>query len=234
MNLSDLCRYKRICIQCHDQPDADALASGYALWRYFSEAGCEATLLYGGKHDISKPSLRKMCENFEIPVEHAKKLPDCDLLVTVDCQYGEANVECLPCAVQPQIAIIDHHVTELENSEFVQITSCLGSYSTVVWELLKQAPSFEPDKSVMTALYYGLYCDTCEFKELFHPKDRDMRDDLSINRYAFLELVILFPSFFWCSGIINVCPRRIKKLKHSRDNLYISRNDEHYPKKSIS
>ena len=27
--------FDRICIQCHDNPDADALASGHGLYQYF-------------------------------------------------------------------------------------------------------------------------------------------------------------------------------------------------------
>ena len=32
MKLSDLAAYNPITVQCHDNPDADALASGYALY----------------------------------------------------------------------------------------------------------------------------------------------------------------------------------------------------------
>ena len=30
-------QYEKICIQCHDNPDADALASGYALWSFLKK-----------------------------------------------------------------------------------------------------------------------------------------------------------------------------------------------------
>ena len=39
MTLADLLRFQRIAVQCHDNPDADALASGYALYRYFTAHG---------------------------------------------------------------------------------------------------------------------------------------------------------------------------------------------------
>ena len=39
VKLSDLLQYNKIYIQCHDNPDADAIASGYALYRYFSDMG---------------------------------------------------------------------------------------------------------------------------------------------------------------------------------------------------
>lgn len=35
MKLEELVKYNPITIQCHDNPDADAIAAGYALCRYF-------------------------------------------------------------------------------------------------------------------------------------------------------------------------------------------------------
>ena len=53
MRLSDLLQYEKIYIQCHDNPDADAIASGYALYRYFTYMGKEVILFYGGKFDFA-------------------------------------------------------------------------------------------------------------------------------------------------------------------------------------
>lgn len=39
MTLEDLLGYKDIVIQCHDDPDADAIASGYALLKYLESKG---------------------------------------------------------------------------------------------------------------------------------------------------------------------------------------------------
>ena len=39
MKLSDLLRFDRIVIQCHDNPDADAIGSGFALYSYFADKG---------------------------------------------------------------------------------------------------------------------------------------------------------------------------------------------------
>ena len=35
MKLSSLCKYNDIVIQMHDNPDADAMGSGFALYKYF-------------------------------------------------------------------------------------------------------------------------------------------------------------------------------------------------------
>lgn len=191
MELSALGAGRRICIQCHDNPDADALASGYALGRYFTEEGGAETVrfIYGGAHSITKPNLVMMTELFEIPVRQVTRLPPCDLLIFADCQPGEKNVTQLPGESKLEIAVIDHHRTKLQNSDTIHILSNLGSCATVIYDLLRKAEAACLDEPMMTALYYGLYCDTCELKDIFHPLDRDMQNDLDINQYHFSALV---------------------------------------------
>lgn len=36
MRLSDLSHFENIVIQCHDNPDPDAVASGFGLYRFFA------------------------------------------------------------------------------------------------------------------------------------------------------------------------------------------------------
>ena len=92
--LNDLTKFSDIVIQCHDNPDADALASAYALQWYFAQKGIEARIIYGGAQEISKCNLVLMTMCLGIDAKHVKKkLPKTpELLVTVDCQYGEGNV----------------------------------------------------------------------------------------------------------------------------------------------
>ena len=93
MQLKDLLKYENIVIQCHDNPDADALASGYALWWYFQQNKKKAKFIYRGRNEIHKSNLLIMVKELEIPVEYAPFLAEePELLITVDCQYGEKNV----------------------------------------------------------------------------------------------------------------------------------------------
>ena len=39
MKLTDLLKHDNIVIQCHDKPDADAIASGFVLLRYLEKTG---------------------------------------------------------------------------------------------------------------------------------------------------------------------------------------------------
>ena len=44
MYLNELDQYDSITIQAHDNPDADAIASGYALYVYFQAKGKNVSL----------------------------------------------------------------------------------------------------------------------------------------------------------------------------------------------
>lgn len=178
MRLKDLECFEPITIQCHDNPDADALASGFGLYTYFKEKGHEVRFVYSGSNQIQKSNLTLMVNELNIPVTYLQntKEPVKGLLITVDCQYGAGNVTRLSAE---HVAIIDHHQAEITNVPLTEIRSNLGSCSTLVWQMMKaEGFLFEGRRSLGTALYYGLYSDTNQFSEIYNPLDRDMRDEL--------------------------------------------------------
>ncbi len=187
MILRDLLVFNDIVIQCHDNPDADALSSGYALLWYFKQMGKKARFIYRGRNKISKSNLLIMLEKLQIPVSYE---PDFDeipeLLITADCQYGQKNVTRTEAE---NIAVIDHHQVTEEHPELSEVRSNIGSCATVIWDMLrKEGMSVDDDVLLSTALYYGLYTDTNKLSELSHPLDRDMRDSLNINKSLITEM----------------------------------------------
>lgn len=189
--LRELERFDRITIQCHDNPDADALASGYGLYCYFQSKGKEVRLVYSGRNRIQKSNLRLMVEKLCLPVEYIEptkgaKVHVEGLLLTVDCQYGAGNVTGL---AGDEAAIIDHHQVEIEDVPLSIINPNLGSCATLVWKLLTDAGFVVDDKKGLgTALYYGLYTDTNQFSEVYNPLDMDMREALPYDK----SLITLF------------------------------------------
>ena len=113
MKLSSLLKYNNIVIQCHDNPDADALASGYALFWYLEQKGKNPRFIYRGRNQVQKSNLMIMIDRLDVPVEYE---PDFDekpeLLVTVDCQYGEKNVTKTEAE---NIMVIDDHESMLRS-----------------------------------------------------------------------------------------------------------------------
>lgn len=195
MRLEELTEYDPIMVQCHDNPDADAIAAGFALCRYFESMGRQAKLIYGGRNKIQKTNLLLMLEHLEIPIAYIEdaaayvqtqpggKLPG--LLITVDCQYGAGNVVKLPAE---HVAVIDHHQIETRQAQMSEINPHVGSCSTLVWQMLCRAGYEIRDVRLGTALYYGLFTDTNQFSEIFNPLDMDMREAVPVDR----TLITLF------------------------------------------
>ncbi len=193
MRLADLEKYNQIVIQVHDNPDADAVGSGYAIYRYFQEKGKDVRLVYGGKYAMGKSNMLLLVEELQIPIEHVQSLNNPELLLTVDCQYGEGNVQHFEAQ---NIAMIDHHNTGRLSDEMAEIRSHLVSCSTVCYALLKES-GFDVNKDIKisTALYYGLFMDSNQLAEISHPYDRDMVEFLEydknlLNRLKYANLNI--------------------------------------------
>lgn len=187
MKLSNLHKYNDIVIQLHDNPDADAIGSGYAVYKYFEKLGKKVRMVYGGSFKITKSNMVILIDTLKIPVEFVTELDNPELLITVDCQYGEGNVTHFEAQ---NIAMIDHHNTGRESSDMCEIRSYIVSCSTVVYDMLrKEGVDVNEDKGVATALYYGLYMDSNGLSELRHPLERDMLDDLYTDKGLVMRLI---------------------------------------------
>lgn len=179
MRLSDLLKFNEIVIQCHDNPDADAMGSGFALYTYLMKHGKKVSLIYGGINRIRKSNLMLMIQLLNIPIKYCDSMEAPELLVTVDCRYGEGNVTHFPAR---NIAVIDHHRINGELPELSEVRSNLGSCSTLLWHMLKrEGYDVNANKNLATAMYYGLYTDTNELTEISHPLDKDLRDEADFN-----------------------------------------------------
>ncbi|MCR5417174.1 MAG: DHH family phosphoesterase [Pseudobutyrivibrio sp.] len=191
MRLSQLLKYENIIVQCHNNPDADALASGHAITQFLKQHGKNVRFVYGGNFEIAKSNLKLMVEDLSVKIHYVRyqdqlnellgigreDLPD--LLITVDSQYGEGNIQHFDAK---NIAIIDHHQVSGNLPELSEVRSYQASCATVVWDLLRQEGFYvDDDLKLSTALYYGLMTDSNNFSELHHPLDLDMRDELKYS-----------------------------------------------------
>jgi phosphoglycolate phosphatase len=174
VKLHDLLFCDEIVIQCHDNPDADAIASGFAVYAYCKSQGKNPRLVYAGRNRIRKTNLVMMIQDLKIPIEHVEQLEAPELLVMVDCQYEGGNTTVFAAK---EVAVIDHHRVCTLLPELSKVDSRLGSCSTLVWKMLREEGcSIFHNRELSTALYYGLYSDTSAFTEISHPLDKDLRD----------------------------------------------------------
>ncbi len=188
MILSTLCSYDPITIQCHDNPDPDTVAAGFALYNYFLSKGNRVRLIYSGHNNISKSNIRYMVNWLDIPLQYrAMNAGHIEgLLIMVDCQYGTGNAQKFTA---DHIAVVDHHQLNMQESELTEIQPDLASASTLCWKLLMDE-GFEVNSNLnmATALYYGLYMDSNSMAELYNPLDLDMRDYLKFDKALFSRL----------------------------------------------
>ena len=187
MKLRDLLAYDDIVIQCHDNPDADALASGYAVYTYLMRNGKTPRFIYRGINKMQKSNLMLMVSSLEVPVTYEPDFREKpELLVLVDCQYGQRNVTTTEAC---HVAVIDHHQVVSKLPALSEVRSHLGSCATVIWDMLRSEKfSLAGEKHLSTALYYGLYTDTNRMAEVSHPLDRDMMDSLDVNMSIIKEM----------------------------------------------
>ena len=180
MELSELLQYDKIVIQCHDEPDADAFASGYAVYCYLTDHGRHPRFIYAGWNASLKPNLQHMKDLLQIPVEHAASLEERpDLLIMTDCRYGERNAQKFEAGT---ICVIDHHQVRDRAAlpELHEVMENYGSCSTVLYGMFRRdGYDVSGNPLLQTALYYGLYMDTSQFQELWHPADKDMWEALN-------------------------------------------------------
>ena len=188
MRLSDLDKYNNIVIQCHDNPDADAIGCGFALYSFLKSIGKDVRFIYRGRNRITKSNLVIMLKELEIPIEYEPEFEEMpELLINVDCQFGQRNVTDTEAKVH---AVIDHHKVSGVLPDLSEVRSAIGSCATVIWSMLKDE-GYEPNdsKKIATALYYGLYTDTNKLSEMAHPLDRDMIDDLTSVDMSLIRLM---------------------------------------------
>lgn len=186
MKLSQLNQFEEIVIQIHDNPDADALGSGFSMYSYFKSLGKKVRLIYSGRNIIKKSNMLIMVSDLKIPLEYVTELEKPQLLLTVDCQYGQGNVTKFDAE---NIAMIDHHNTGKLSDDMAEIRSNYASASTICYALL-QSENYDINKDTLmaTALYYGLYMDSDHFSEIGHPLERDMIDFLKYDKDIILKL----------------------------------------------
>ena len=166
--LNQLLKYKKVCIQCHDCPDADALAAAYGVYTYLKLHDIKASIIYGGEREIQKKDLLYMLNICEIPAEYVEELPDTELLLLVDGQYGQGNVYHFDA---DNIVVIDHHMPFMKKTPQTLIDNSYQSCSTIVWELLKE-------EGYDVKANRGLYTDTSSYVDLYKKNDIAMRDEL--------------------------------------------------------
>lgn len=178
---------KKVLLLTHNNPDPDAIASGWALRHLIRKKfKAHAELAYGGL--IARAENRTMVRllNIDIKPLDSFNLYDFQVFGLVDTQPRAGN-NSLPHSVKASI-VIDHHGAR-KASRKADLTdnrlSC-GSSSTILTEYLQEA-GLAISKTMATALYLGVKTDTQNLGR--HATDADYKAAISL--YPKVQLKIL-------------------------------------------
>ena len=184
--LQSLLKYQDICIQCHNNPDPDTIASAFGIYSYLKSHNINARMIYGGAQIIEKSNLKLLLQKCNIDLEYTHHISKPELLLLVDCQYGQGNVELFEA---DNIMIIDHHIPVIDLTDNYLIDSTYQCCSTIIWNLLLQEKyPISEYPELIVALLYGLYTDTACFADLYNHNDLMMKQQLYHKQPLFEQL----------------------------------------------
>ncbi|NIM09151.1 MAG: hypothetical protein GTO53_08410 [Planctomycetales bacterium] len=163
--LDVLADFDQLLVIMHDNPDPDAIASGWAVLTLIEEKlGISTRLLGGGA--IVRAENRHMVDLLGPPIQLVLnvEVPDSCGTVLVDCALGASNQLLTRTATKP-VAIIDHHLSDTGDVPipFVDIRSGVAASATIAADYLREQ-KIEPGPKLATALVYAIQTETrgCE------------------------------------------------------------------------
>ncbi len=196
--LISIIKKQHVYIQTHNFPDPDAIASAYGLQRLLQIKGIESTICYKGK--IDRRNLISMIKQLHIDVRNVdeiEELCDEDEVILIDSQKGNGNTYDI---IGDEIASIDHHPTFFEiDYKFMDVRPEIGACASIIAEYFYEN-DIPMDKSVATALMYGLKIDTADmtrgvskldlnvFQNLYFAADMSLISFFSSNELQLKDL----------------------------------------------
>ncbi len=173
--LSVLDEFDRLLIVMHDNPDPDAIATGWCVRTLLEERlNLPVDLVGGGQ--IVRAENRHMVDLLTPPIQLVSELVLSARtgVILVDCRLGSANHIVTREAIQP-VAIIDHHVNgaPTEKVAFVDVRPDVAASATIAASYL-QEQGIEPGEKLATAMLYAIRTETRSFETHYTELDRDV------------------------------------------------------------
>jgi nanoRNase/pAp phosphatase (c-di-AMP/oligoRNAs hydrolase) len=159
--LGVLSDFDSVLIITHDNPDPDAIASGWAiLWLIETRLGLPARLVGGG--GIVRAENRHMVELLKPPIELVDTIDDSKhaAAVLVDCEFAAEN-HLLANSSIPPVAVIDHHTARgrLPRLPFRDVRPNVAAAASIATSYLREQ-DLQLDRNLATALLYAIRTET--------------------------------------------------------------------------
>jgi nanoRNase/pAp phosphatase (c-di-AMP/oligoRNAs hydrolase) len=157
-----LAPYSAIRIVTHDNPDPDAIAAGWGLYRLFEER-FDRPLEFVAGGAIVRAENRHLVELLSPPLRMVERLsedPD-TATVLVDCGLGTSNHLATRDCLRP-VAVIDHHAISRGPSDiaYADIRPSVAATATIAAAYLREQ-GIEPGVKLATAMLYAMRTETC-------------------------------------------------------------------------
>jgi nanoRNase/pAp phosphatase (c-di-AMP/oligoRNAs hydrolase) len=151
-----------LAVVAHDNPDPDAIGSAIALVHIAESVGVDAQACYFG--DISHQENRALVNLLDLDLqslEPGETLVEYGGIALVDHSRPGVN-DGLPEGTEVDI-VVDHHPPRAPiEAQFVDLRSAVGATSTLLADYLRRL-DVELDRTLATALLYGIRVDTADF-----------------------------------------------------------------------
>lgn len=145
-----------VAIVCHDDPDPDCLASGYALQAIAAACGVSRADLYAGGH-LSHPQNRALARALGLDLRSLSdpRLDRADAVAFVDHAIPGLHTEFSPD--RPVDIVIDHHdYPSAPTGPFVDLRPEYGATATIMVEYLREL-GYRPHPALASALLFALH-----------------------------------------------------------------------------
>ena len=160
--LSVLREYATYLVVMHDNPDPDAIAAGWAIYRLIEERLSGSVRLIGSGA-IVRAENKHMLKLLSPPIELVPEIAveDGAAAILVDCGLGKTNHLLTRASAHP-VAVIDHHVIGDEDASlpFKDIRTDVAASGSIASSYLREQ-QIEPGMSLATAVLYAIRTETC-------------------------------------------------------------------------
>ncbi len=173
--LSVLADYDRVSVIMHDNPDPDAIASGWAVSILVEEKLSLPVRVLGGGA-IVRAENRHMVDLLQPPIELVDSIEfsEREAMVLVDCNPAATNQMLWSRDIGP-VGVIDHHANgkSTEGLPFVDLRPEVAASASITAGYLREQ-DVEPGFKLATALMYAIRTETMGYETTYSPLDRSI------------------------------------------------------------
>jgi nanoRNase/pAp phosphatase (c-di-AMP/oligoRNAs hydrolase) len=160
--LAILAEFDGVLVITHDNPDPDAIASGWAVcWLVHSRLGKPCRMIGGG--GIVRAENQHMVRLLEPPIELVDnfEVADNTAAILVDCELATGNHLLSDSSFRP-IGVIDHHLVQgqaRQRLRFRDVRPRVAASASITASYLREQ-GLQPDWKLATALLYAVRTET--------------------------------------------------------------------------